>query len=254
MKPIILITSYHVGQDELNENKVRGKTEQDISICTWDYINAVMLSGGTPLVMPNIEGEDNIDELVKLADGILFSGGEDVHPKYFNEEIEADNLTMCDRRDRFEMQLAEKILASDIPVLGICRGMQLLNIAAGGNIYQDISKNYKTDLRHSNPQSRKADIIHKVELMEDTRLSRLYGSGLKGVNSFHHQAVKDLAPMLKASAYSEDGLLEAYEITGERFFVGVQWHPEMLFEKYSDELKLFNSFIDSAKEYKMRRA
>lgn len=253
MKPIILITSYHVGQDELNEKKVRGKTEQDISICTWDYINAVMLSGGTPLVMPNIEGEDNIDVIVKLADGILFSGGEDVHPKYFNEEIIADNMTMCDKRDRFEMQLAKKVLPSDIPVLGICRGMQLLNIAAGGNIYQDIAMQYSTDLKHSNPQSRKSDIIHKVKLLGDTRLSSFYGSGLKGVNSFHHQAVKDLAPMLKASAYSVDGLLEAYEMEGERFFVGVQWHPEMLFEKYPKEIKLFNDFIESAKAYKARR-
>ncbi|MHB1393959.1 MAG: gamma-glutamyl-gamma-aminobutyrate hydrolase family protein [Clostridia bacterium] len=249
MKPIILITSYHVGQDELSEKKVRGKAEQDISICTWDYINAVMLSGGTPLVMPNIEGEDNIDALVKLADGILFSGGEDVNPKYFNEDIKVDNMTICDRRDRFEMMLAERILLSDIPVLGICRGMQLLNIAAGGNIYQDIGVQYGTALRHSNPQSRKADIIHLVNLLDETRLSDFYGCGLKGVNSFHHQAVKDLAPVLKASAYSEDKLLEAYEMEGRRFFVGVQWHPEMLFEKYPDELKLFKSFIESAKEY-----
>lgn len=253
MKPIILITSYHVGQDELNEKKVRGKAEQDISICTWDYINAVMLSGGTPLVMPNIEGEDNIDALVKMADGIVFSGGEDVHPKYFNEEIKAGNVTICDRRDSFEMQLAGKILTSDIPILGICRGMQLLNIAAGGNIYQDIAIQYRTDLRHSNPQSGKADIIHKVKLLEGTRLSGFYGSGLKGVNSFHHQAVKELAPMFKASAFSEDGLLEAYEIAGDRFFVGVQWHPEMLFEKYPDEIRLFNDFIESAKEYKAQK-
>jgi putative glutamine amidotransferase len=253
VKPIILITSYHVGRDELSEKKVRGKAEQDISICTWDYINAVMRCGGTPLVMPNLEGEDNIDALVKLADGILFSGGEDVHPKYFNEGVKVDNMTICDRRDRFEIKLAEKVLPSNIPVLGICRGMQLLNIAAGGNIYQDIGMQYPTALEHSNPQSGKADIIHNVNLLEETRLSELYGSGLKGVNSFHHQAVKDLAPALKASAYSEDGLLEAYEMGGRRFLVGVQWHPEMLFEKYPEELKLFESFIENAKEYKENR-
>ncbi len=253
MKPVILITSYHVGQDELNENKVRGKTEQDISICTWDYINAVMLAGGTPLVLPNIGGEENIAEMVRLADGILFSGGEDVHPKYFNEEVKADNMTICERRDSFEMQLAEKILPLDMPVLGICRGMQLLNIAAGGNIYQDIPLQYRTAIKHSNPDSRKADIIHKVKLMEGTRLASLYGNEMKGVNSFHHQAVKETAPMLKASAYSEDGLVEAYEAAGERFFIGVQWHPEMLLEKYPEELKLFQDFIESAKAYRMQK-
>jgi putative glutamine amidotransferase len=253
VKPVILITSYHVGKDELNEKKVRGKAEQDISICTWDYINAVMLAGGTPLVLPNIEGEENIDEMVRLADGILFSGGEDVHPKYFNEEVKADNMTICERRDKFELLLAEKVLPLDMPLLGICRGMQLLNISAGGNIYQDIPLQYRTAIRHSNPESRKADIIHKVKLVEGTRLESLYGKEMKGVNSFHHQAVKELAPILKVSAYSEDGLLEAYEAADERFFVGLQWHPEMLIEKYPEELKLFHDFIESARAYRVQK-
>lgn len=252
VKPIILITSYHVGQEELNEKKVRGKAEQDISICIWDYINAVMLSGGIPLVMPNIDGEDNLDELVKLADGILFSGGEDVHPSYFNEEVIAD-MTVCERRDKFEMRLAERVLPLNMPLLGICRGMQLLNIAAGGNIYQDIAMLYRTELEHRNPDSGKSDIIHQVRLLEGTRLSSYYGSGVKGVNSFHHQAVKDLAPAFEAAAYSEDGLLEAYEIREDRFLIGVQWHPEMLFEKYPVELELFKGFVESAREYKARK-
>jgi putative glutamine amidotransferase len=253
MKPIILITSYHVGKDELNSKKVRGKEDQDISMCTWDYINAVMLSGGVPLAVPNIEGDDNIDELVRLADGILFSGGEDVHPRYFNEDIKADNLKISEIRDNFEMKLTKKVLDTDMPILGICRGMQLLNIASGGSIYQDIGAQYKTALKHSNPESSKADIIHKVRLMENTKLYDLYGTEIKGVNSFHHQAVKKLAPGLKASAYSEDGLLEAYETEENRFFSGLQWHPEMLFEKYPEELKIFKSFVESAKEYKLRK-
>lgn len=253
MKPIILITSYHVGKEELREKRVRGKEEQDLSICTWDYINAVMVSGGTPLVMPNIEGEDNIEAYVKLADGVLFSGGEDVHPRYFNEDIKVNNLIMCERRDSFELQLAAKVLPTGMPLLGICRGMQLLNIAAGGNIYQDIGAQHDTSLRHSNPHSSKADIIHKVEVLEGTKLSSICGSGPRGVNSFHHQAVKDLAASFNAAAYSEDGLLEAYEQKGDRFLVGVQWHPEMLFEKFPEELKLFGSFIESAKDYKVSK-
>jgi putative glutamine amidotransferase len=242
-----------VSKDELNPKKVRGREEQDISICTWDYINAVMLSGGVPLVMPNIEGEDNINALAGLADGILFSGGEDVHPRYFNEDIKVDNLHICEKRDKFEMQLAEKVLTMDIPVLGICRGMQLLNIAAGGSIYQDIGTQYKTGIRHSNTQSSKADLIHKIKFEEKTKLHDLYGKQLMGVNSFHHQAVKDLAVVFKASAYAEDGLLEAYELDGDRFFVGLQWHPEMLFEKYPEELEIFKCFIENAREYRSRK-
>jgi putative glutamine amidotransferase len=253
MKPVILITSYHVDKEELKEKRARGKEDQDLSICTWDYINAVMLSGGTPLVVPNIEGEENLDTLVSLADGILFSGGEDVHPRYFNEDIKAGNMTICERRDSFELGLAAKLLPLGIPLLGICRGMQLLNIAAGGNIYQDIGTQYDTSIRHSNPGGSKADIVHRVRVQEATRLGSLYGNIIKEVNSFHHQAVKELAPGFRAAAYSEDGLVEAFELEGDRFLVGVQWHPEMLFEKYPEELVLFRSFIESAKVYKMSK-
>lgn len=252
MKPIILITSYHVDKDELNEKKVRGMEEQDISICVWDYINAVQLSGGLPLVLPNIEGEDNIDSLLEVADGILFSGGEDVHPRHFNEEIMVNNLKISEKRDSFELPLARRAILMDIPLLGICRGMQLLNIAAGGNIYQDIAMQYKGGLSHRKPDSRKADIMHNVKINKGSRLYEIYSTETKGVNSFHHQAVKDLAPGLTASAFAEDGLIEAYEHKGERFFVGVQWHPEMLCEKYPEELGLFKSFVKSSGEYKAK--
>ncbi|MGE5630299.1 MAG: gamma-glutamyl-gamma-aminobutyrate hydrolase family protein [Caulobacteraceae bacterium] len=243
MKPVILITSNHESEGG------RSKTT-----CNWHYINSVAICGGLPLVLPNIDTGDNIDSIMRLADGILFSGGADVHPKYFNEEIKVDNMTICERRDSFEMSLAERVLASDMPVLGICRGMQLLNIAAGGNIYQDIGAQYKTSIKHSNPESPRWEIIHKVKPVENSKYYGLYSAAEKGVNSFHHQAVKDLASGFKVSAYSEDGLIEAYEADGERFLFGIQWHPEGMAEKYPEELELFRQFIKSANKYKSQKA
>lgn len=247
MKPKILITPSYMGWKEADSAK-------NVTSCSNDYINAVVLAGGMPLILPYMDDEDDIEAAIELADGILFSGGVDVHPKYFNEPIIADNMTICDGRDVFELALAAKALPKDIPLLGICRGMQLLNIALGGNIYQDIDLQYKTDIVHSDrPGRKKHDLIHKVRIENGTLLGSLYGSGLKEVNSFHHQTVKDLAPSLKAAAYSEDGLLEAYEAEGERFLVATQWHPEMLVEKYPEEIELFKVFIGKAKGYKEKK-
>lgn len=253
MKPVILITSYYVSKEEANRKRAVPDVKQDAGGFTWDYIEAVELAGGVPLVAPNISEEDSIEAMAGLVDGILFTGGVDVHPGYYNEEIIADNLTICDRRDKFEMRLAKKVLPMDMPLLGICRGMQLLNIAAGGSVYQDIGLQYKTGISHSNPKSRKDDIIHSVRLVENTRLYNIYGTELKEVNSFHHQSVKDLAPVFKASAHAEDGLVEAFEGEGNRFIIGVQWHPEMLVGKYPKELEIFKRFIDIAKEHKAHK-
>ena len=222
--------------------------------CSNRYINAIVQAGGLPLILPYMDDEGDIDAILELADGILFTGGVDVHPKYFNEPIIAENMTICEGRDILEMALAAKALPGDIPLLGICRGMQLLNIALGGSIYQDIELQYKTDIEHHDRPCRKTtDIIHNVEVAPGTRLSDLFGTGHKGVNSFHHQAVKDLAPTLKSAAYSEDGILEAYEAEGARFLVATQWHPEMLVEKYPEEIILFKAFIENAKGYKGKK-
>lgn len=152
------------------------------------------------------------------------------------------------------MSLITKALDMNIPILGICRGIQLINVAAGGSLYQDIKEQYNTEISHSIPGSRKWDIIHKIDLVRGTKLYDIYDSKTKGVNSFHHQAVKNLAPSLKASAYSEDGLVEGFELEGTRFLIGVQWHPEKMFEKYPEELKIFRSFVAAAEKYKKHKS
>lgn len=243
MKPIILITSYFVDRNEIHSVPLRGKMNQDLTICTCDYIHSVEKAGGVPLVVPGIKDIEAIDRMFEVADGILFSGGEDVHPRHFKEDITENNLEISERRDHIELRLAELALASNKPVLGICRGMQLLNVAAGGTLIQDL----KTSIRHTIPNTPKEKILHSVKVADNTRLSRIFNAGEKQVNSFHHQAVKDLASRYVPAAVAEDGIIEAYEMPGERFFVGVQWHPEMLHEAYPDELAIFKAFVESAK-------
>ena len=247
MKPIILITSYHVGKEELEGKNVRGAKGQDMTMCTWDYINAIQLAGGVPIVAPNIQDEEAMDQMISIADGILFSGGEDVNPCHYGEEVQTDNLKVVVQRDSFELKLAEKLLTMKKPLFGICRGMQLLNVAGGGTLYQDIDTQFPTEIRHSYPGRYKWDLIHDVRIESNTRLMEAYLSEVNTVNSFHHQAVLKLSPLFKPTAYSTDGIVEAYEAEGNQFIVGVQWHPEMMFEKYTKELVLFKHFVHAAK-------
>lgn len=243
MKPIILLTSYFVTREEIKSVPIRGKLNQDLTICTGDYIHSIEKAGGVPMVAPSITDTEAIFRMFEVADGILFTGGEDVHPRYFGEDIEADNLEISDRRDNFELKLAEHALKSNKSILGICRGMQLLNVAAGGTLHQDL----KTGIRHTIPNTPKEKLLHDVKISSNTRLYEIYQKESKEVNSFHHQAVKDLAGAYVPTAVAADGIIEAYEMKGERFVVGVQWHPEMLHEKYPEELAIFKAFIKSIK-------
>lgn len=253
VKPIILITSYHVGKKELLGDKIRGSRGQELSICTCDYINAVRKAGGVPVVAPVTGDEEEIDALIELADGVLFSGGEDVHPKYYNEVISVSNMKIINRRDEFEIKLARKILEDSRPVLGICRGMQVLNVAAGGTLYQDIDTYVDTDVSHSNPGFFKWDISHYVNIEKNTRLYDIYRNEKNAVNSFHHQAVREAAERFRVSAWAEDGIIEGMELESDRFFVMVQWHPEMMQDKFEDELEIFRHFVKSAEDYKNKR-
>ncbi len=250
MKPIILITGYHVEDAELQDYRPRGVKGQDMTMCTCDYSDAVYEAGGIPLVIPNIDSYEYCEELADIADGVIFSGGEDINPKHFGEKVLINNLKIIERRDNLELKLAKKILTADTPVLGICRGMQLINAAAGGSLYQDIYAQAGISSKHGSHGRPKDFIIHDVYIEQYSRLNQIYGIEKKGVNSYHHQAVKELSNTFDAAAYSEDGLIEAYEMRGERFFVCVQWHPEMMYKRHKEELELFKSFITACSVYK----
>lgn len=205
------------------------------------YVKAITQAGGVPVLLPNNLDITTVEEIAAGLDGFLFSGGGDVDPCLFGERATEKLGTVTPRRDDFELALAQYVLSrTDKPVLGICRGIQVLNVAMGGTLHIDLPSDGK--LCHSLAMYPRNVRSHEITILEDTRLEQVMG--LKGrVNSFHHQAIKDLAEGLKVTAVSEpDQVIEAVEAPGERYIVGVQWHPEELVE-FPEARNLFAGFV-----------
>lgn len=185
------------------------------------YLDAVWRAGGMPVYVAYTSEPDKLDEYADAFDGFLFAGGVDLDPKYYGESVAFDSVEICPARDDFELALFERVIKSGKPVLGICRGIQLLNVAMGGSLHQHIEG-------HSQREG-VAVRTQKTEILPSTPLSDILGGTRPlEVNSFHHQAVKDIAPELRSAAFAADGICEAIYLPGHRFFLGVQWHPELL--------------------------
>lgn len=210
------------------------------------YFEAVRRAGGIPLIIPPIE-EAELIRIAELADGLLLCGGGDIHPAFYGEEPVDDWLVRVElERDRLEIYLTRKFLELGKPILGICRGLQVLNVAAGGTLFQDISHQRPNSTRHSfmPPHYPPDYVAHSVSISPNSTLASILGCSFLGVNSRHHQAVKEVAPGFRAVAWAEDGLVEAIEREGESpFTLGVQWHPEN-FPNYP-MAKIFEAFIES---------
>lgn len=235
-KPLIGLTPAH----DLESGDVKARPT---------YMRALKAAGAIPVVMPLDASEEDLKQLSQDLDGFLFTGGPDVHPFLFGEETQAHCGNVSPARDQMEISLLPMIMELQKPILGICRGIQVLNIALGGNIWQDIPSQVTRDfpLAHSQPFSYDMP-CHTVVLTEGSLLARISESSSIKVNSMHHQAVKDLAPGLIASAYSTDYLIEALEMPDYPFFIGVQWHPEYLWEKNKEAFRLFQTFVNACKE------
>lgn len=207
------------------------------------YFDAVLDAGGLPVFLPFSGGADDAARFLPLCDGIIFAGGVDVDPKHYGEEIKFDTVEVTPLRDEFELALAQLIKDSDVPVLGICRGEQLLNVALGGTLHQHIESHAQTE-----PGARN---LRHVKLTEGTLLSRITGKDELFTNSFHHQAVKDVAPGMVAAAVADDGIIEAVEPEGaaqsNRFFLAVQWHPELFYKTDAAARAIFAAFIEAAR-------
>lgn len=211
-----------------------------------DYIQAVSLAGGAPIVLPIIEGESQIEQQMSLVDGLLLSGGFDVSPLFYDEEPQKGLEAICFDRDVYEMQLIEIAKRSRKPIFGICRGLQLLNVALGGTLYQDIHLYLASALQH-NQKAKVNEAVHHVHLIQETKLQEIFEEEVIVTNSFHHQAIKDLAPNLTVNAYSIDGIIEGIEgKEDDHFILAVQWHPELMINKHPTMLKLFHAFVEAA--------
>jgi putative glutamine amidotransferase len=211
------------------------------------YVRALAAAGCAPVLIPSLDDEDHLRAIYERLDGIVFPGGADVAPGEYGEELIEDmNVVVEPARDRTELTLARWAFADDLPVLGICRGQQLLNVALGGTLYQDLRRQGVTTVDHSDADGRARNaLLHRVRLDPDSRLAQLIDETSIEVNSLHHQAVKAVAAPLKATGTADDGVIEALESDDRRFLIAVQCHPEEI-----DDLpwvqRLFAGFAQAA--------
>lgn len=219
------------------------------------YINAVAAAGGAPLLIPLGLDEEILDALLDLLDGLVLTGGGDISGECYQSEHPDLILDVDDDRDRTELFLARQSLARNKPLLGICRGHQLLNVALGGTLYEDVLKLMPGAVQHEYYNIKPREYLaHTVEVAADSQLSATIGQREAHVNSLHHQGIRDLAPGLKAVAHAPDGLIEGIEVPHSPFAIGVQWHPENLYQSDPAMLALFRGLVDAAEHSRLTYA
>lgn len=213
------------------------------------YTEAVTMAGGIPLLIPLGLSEDDLLNILMRVDGILLPGGADVDPGRYrdNGQIHPKVYGIDPERDRTELFMARAAVTYRKPFLAICRGIQVLNVALEGTLWQDIPSQIPGAFNHDDADDQPRNhLAHTVEVQQDTRLARLMGKGESWVNSYHHQSIRDLAPDLVVTATAEDGVIEAAEITEHPFAVGVQWHPENLVDDDPAMLAIFGGLVEAA--------
>jgi putative glutamine amidotransferase len=215
------------------------------------FPRAIEKAGGAPVLIPLQLSEDTLRDIFARLDGLMLAGGVDVHPKEFGEEIEEFCGDIDVHRDTVELNLTRWALEKQTPVFGICRGIQSLNIAAGGSLYQDIPAQLQDKLWH---QHRKGDpynlLAHEIKIDPSSKLARALGETQVQVNSLHHQSVKQVAPGFRVVATAPDGIVEGIEATNGNYAVGVQFHPEWLIDDDARMIQLFREFVQASAEKK----
>ncbi|MEJ5241426.1 MAG: gamma-glutamyl-gamma-aminobutyrate hydrolase family protein [Anaerolineales bacterium] len=192
------------------------------------YVEAVLEAGGMPLLIPVALPASQAAPILDRVDALILSGGGDIHPQFFPGMPHplVDGLDI--ERDALELTLARRAVEKGKPLLGICRGCQVLNVALGGTLYTHLPDQLENSLEHSLPGTQRRTLAHTVRIRRDSRLGKILGEQVLQVNSLHHQGVAKLGEGLQASAWAEDGLIEGIELEDRPFVIGVQWHPEWL--------------------------
>lgn len=208
-------------------------------------VQGVERAGGLPLIIPPGATDDTLRGVAARLDGLLISGGGDIDPARYGAEPHPSIGGVDQDRDRLEIDLARRFVDDGAPIFGICRGAQVLNVALGGTLYRTVEEHPGAQ-RHAFYPDLPYDLRpHQVQLAEDSRLATIIGAPLVAVNSLHHQAVRDLAPRVRAVAYAPDGMVEALEVYEHPFALAVQWHPEALPDA-PEMRRLFEAFVAAA--------
>ncbi len=247
MRPRIGVTSWH-RQD--SDGLERWEAIRD------NYTGAVLAAGGLPVILPIADDDPAlIGDYLGAVDGLLFTGGEDLAPAYYGEPRDERCQEPDPERDLFEIALARAAAERGMPILGICRGLQLVNVACGGTLYQDLACRPGTEGCHAASGPARQKLVHEVRVLPGTRLAGLIGGERTLVTSTHHQFVKHLAPGFRVSAESAgDGIVEGIEAPHQPFLVAVQWHPERMYREHVGHLALFQGLVQAGQERRAKTA
>lgn len=216
----------------------------------YSYISAVQRAGGIPVLIPPVLSEEQLQPLLERLEGVLITGGGDLDPNLYQGEPHPRVYDIQPERDAVEMRLVHLALQTSTPLLGICRGVQVMNVALGGTLYSDIADQKPGALKHDYyPDYPRNTLAHAVQVESQSLLARVLGGTQFEVNSLHHQGIRQVASSLRVTACAPDGLVEAVEVEGHPFAVGVQWHPEWL-QEHAPQRALFSAFIQAASQRK----
>lgn len=237
MLPIIGITA---GKEQRDNNLQK--------ICLIDkYTHAISMAGGIPFIIPPDVNLSAIPSMMAHVDAIMISGGGDIETKRYNGQDHPRVYDVDTNRDNLEIGLAIAAKTSDKPLLGICRGLQIINVALGGDLFSDLQDQKMDAIKHDwFPDLPRERLSHSIEINSGSLLGKIFEVSSTEVNSLHHQAIRNLSSKLTATAFAPDGVIEAVELSSHPFFLGVQWHPEWLFSAETTK-NLFNAFINASK-------
>jgi putative glutamine amidotransferase len=216
------------------------------------YVDAIMRAGGAPILIPPVQDEATLRVLYERLDGVLFAGGGDIAPAHYGAEPHAKLGLLDPMRDSAELPMTRWALADGKPILGICRGVQVLNVALGGTLYQDLPSELPSELHHNLSYEREdwTHLAHEITVAPNSRLAQALGVERLPINSLHHQSVRDIGAGLRAVAWAPDGVVEALEGVGAAFVVGVQCHPEALQAEADPRWRgLFAAFVASSARF-----
>lgn len=231
----------------------------DANVANLTYIESVRIAGGIPIVIPLTGDESQIKQMLSKVDGLIMTGGADYDPILYGEEPRRELKTVQQDRDDYDIKMARNAVAMGMPILGICRGEQLLAVAFGGSLWQDIPSMIKGSIKHNQSPTSGRYPSHSIALEKDSQFYKMFGKDSLRVNSFHHQSIKKVPAGLRASAHSVDGIIEAVERVGRLegfedgggWILGVQFHPENLIANGGDMtfLPIFQEFVHQAQKF-----
>lgn len=213
------------------------------------YLDGIREAGGIPVILPLRPGTEDLRQLDAMVDGYLFTGGHDVNPELYGEEPIPACGACCPQRDALEGDIYKIADAEDKPILGICRGVQLLNVLAGGSLYQDLPQQFSGTKKIEHHMTAPYDrTVHEVEIVDGSPLYALLQQKSLPVNSYHHQGIRSLGRGLEAMAVAEDGLVEGVYAPGKKFTWGIQWHPELIYLKDDSARKILQAFVEACRQ------